>query len=86
MIENIMLTTIDNPYDPFTQFDEWLSFDAEKGYYTMEYLARIANTSEELSDDDNELEIQRAMKEIVEIHAHGLYVLAREVVSGGRES
>ena len=25
-----MLSTFDNPYDPFTQYNEWLSFDEEK--------------------------------------------------------
>lgn len=25
-----MLSTFDNPYDPFTKYNEWLSFDEEK--------------------------------------------------------
>ena len=40
-----MITTIDNPFNPFTQYDEWLAFDEQMGYYTNNYLARIANTS-----------------------------------------
>jgi hypothetical protein len=39
-----MLTTEDNPFDPFTQFDEWYAFDVEKEYYTCAYLARIAKS------------------------------------------
>ena len=35
-----MLTTIDNPYDPFTEYDRWLEFDEEKGYFTNSYLQR----------------------------------------------
>ncbi len=46
-----MLTTSDNPYNPFTQWDEWNVFDMEKGYNTCSYLARIAAVSDELSDD-----------------------------------
>ena len=29
-----MLTTSDNPYNPFTQFDEWQMFDSLQGYNT----------------------------------------------------
>ena len=54
--EEYMLTTVDNPYDPFTEYDEWYSFDQAKGYYTPEYLGNLARTSIELSDEDYELE------------------------------
>lgn len=37
----VMLTTVDNPYDYFTQFDEWFGYDTEKGYNTCSYLSRI---------------------------------------------
>lgn len=59
------LTTFDNPYDPFEQFTQWFLFDEEKGYHTTAYLARIARTSEQLSDDENDDEIERAIDEIV---------------------
>lgn len=70
---NTMLTTIDNPFNPFTQFDEWLAFDNEKGYDTCNYLARIAKTSDELSDEDEELAITRAIDEIVLYNPLGVY-------------
>lgn len=69
----IMLTTIDNPYSPFTQFDEWFQFDEGKGYHTCAYLARIAKTSDELSEADEELAIFSAIDEIVEINLLGNY-------------
>ena len=40
-----MLTTVDNPFDPIKQFDQWFLFDVEKGYNSSAYLARIARTS-----------------------------------------
>ena len=43
-----MLTTIDNPFNPFDQFDEWFAYDVSKGYHTCSYLARIAKTSDEI--------------------------------------
>lgn len=68
-----MLTTIDNPYNPFTQFDEWFAFDESKGYYTCEYLARIARSSDELSPEDEALAINAAIDEIVELNVLGIY-------------
>lgn len=68
-----MITTIDNPYDPFTQFEDWKAFDEYKGYYTCEYLARIAVTSPDLSDAENSLEMKRAIDEICRINTIGIY-------------
>lgn len=70
-----MLSTTDNPYSPFTQFDDWLNFDESEGYHTSEYIARIAKTSDELSDADNELAIEKAINEIVYYNVTGNYIL-----------
>lgn len=37
-----MLTTKDNPYNPHEDYDAWLMWDHEHGYYTQELLAHIA--------------------------------------------
>ena len=63
-----MLTTVDNPYSPFDEWDQWLAYDVAHGYNTCEYLGRIANTSIGLSDSLNEEEIDRAMDEIVKLN------------------
>lgn len=68
------LTTKDNPFNPFTEFDEWYAFDQDKKHFTCEYLARIANTSDDLSIASNEAEIERAIDEIVKLNVNGLYV------------
>ena len=70
---NYALTTFDNPYDPFEQFLEWFLFDEEKGYHTTAYLGRIARTSEELSDEENDLEIERAINEIMKYDFTNIY-------------
>ncbi len=67
------LTTIDNPYNPFTQFSDWLMFDNEKGYCSSSYLARIARTSDQLSDELNNQEIERAIDEIIANDFIGIY-------------
>jgi hypothetical protein len=68
-----MLTTVDNPFDPFTQFDEWLAYDTRLGYNTAGMLARIVNTSDELPEVQQQLDIQAAIDEIVRENVLGLY-------------
>lgn len=70
-----MLTTTDNPYDPFTQWDEWWTYDTSKGYFTSQFLARITKTSDNLSDADQDLAIEEAMQEIVKENVQGNYIL-----------
>lgn len=67
-----MLTTIDNPFDPFTQFDEWFQFDEEKGYHTCQFLARISRASSDMSESDYERENERAIDEIVKWNVRGI--------------
>ena len=64
-MKDVMLTTIDNPYDPFEQFNEWFLFDVGKGYNTCAYLGRIAKTSEQFTEVENDREIERAIDEII---------------------
>lgn len=68
-----MLTTIDNPYDPFTHWDEWYQWDEQAGYHTCGLLARLAHTSDELSEADQELELDSAIDEIVKDQFYGPY-------------
>jgi len=70
----VMLTTIDNPYDPFTDFDRWYGYDMSKGYATCSYLARIANDTNDLPIDLEDLEREKAIDEIVELNVLGLYL------------
>lgn len=68
-----MLTTTDNPYDPFTQYDLWYAFDKQKGYDTCEYLSSLAYTSPELSAIEQQIAIETAIDEIVEFNVLGIY-------------
>lgn len=68
-----MLTTIDNPYNPFTSFDEWHTWDVAKGYDTASFLARIVVTSDDLSDADQSSAIESAIDEIIKENVLGIY-------------
>jgi|1185.fasta_scaffold103299_2 hypothetical protein len=76
-----MLTTFDNPFDPFTQFDEWFVWDQNAGYNTPGLLARIAKSSDELSEVDQFLAIQQGIDEIIKENVSGMHkkVLRGEV-------
>lgn len=69
----VYLTTIDNPFNPHTQWDDWLRYDEDHGYYTLSYLARIAKTSNELSSYDYLVEVENAIDEICRLNLLGIY-------------
>lgn len=68
-----MLTTVDNPYNPYTNFDEWLNFDTLKGYDTLGYLARVTPSSNDLSAPEQEKFIEDSIDEIVRLNIRGIY-------------
>ena len=65
MARECMLTTVDNPFNPFTDFDKWYLFDIEKNYNTCAYLGRIARTSDAMTEDERNAETERAIDEII---------------------
>lgn len=76
-MEECMLTTFDNPFDPFEQFTSWFLFDVEKGYYTCNHLARIANLSDDMTQYEKDMEIERAIDEIIEYDFLNMYKKVR---------
>ena len=69
-----MLSTADNPYDYFDDFDNWYRFDMDKGYNSCAYLDRIARTSDQLTDEENASEIERAVDEIIKYDFRDIYI------------
>lgn len=68
-----MLTTVDNPFNPFTQFDEWNAYDQAAGHHTLSFLARLVVTADELSDSEQSAAIEYAIDEIVRENVSGLH-------------
>ena len=73
MDNKCMLTTFDNPFDPFEQFTSWFLFDVEKGYNTWGRLARIAKLPDGLSEKEVEKEVSRAIDEIITYDIFNIY-------------
>ena len=73
MSKQVMITTIDNPFNPFDNFDSWFMFDVEKGYYTCSKLARLTNTTDEMTQIEESEEIERAIDELIKIDPLDIY-------------
>lgn len=71
---DIWLTTMDNPYNPFTHWDDWFAFDTQAGHNTCSYVARVVDTSSELPDQQRSNDIDRAIEEILHYNLNGLYL------------
>ncbi len=71
--EEYVLTTVDNPFDPFTHFDQWLAYDRRLGYHTPSLLARITIMSDDLSEIDQFIAVQDAIDEIVQENVYGVH-------------
>ena len=73
MENEVTLTTVDNPFNPFKEFDEWFIYDTSKGYNSCSYLARIAKLSDDMSEKETNIEIERAIDEIIKYNPTGIY-------------
>lgn len=65
----VYLTTEDNPWNPFDNWNEWFAYDIEKGYNTCDRLARLAPISDSLPDTINKETIEEAMNMLLKTGA-----------------
>ena len=56
------LTTFDNPYSPYEEFEKWYQYDV-----------RIAETSSQFTDNENAYEIEKAIDKIVAADPINIY-------------
>jgi len=77
-VKETALTTIDNPYSPFSQFDDWYSYDTEKGYDCCGYLDRMKSLMKEdttyLSPEKEDTILDSIIDIIVNSDPTGMYV------------
>ena len=62
---NIMLTTHDNPFNPFDDFTSWYLYDMSKGYDCSGRLMRVAQITDDLSSIEIDEELERAIDQII---------------------
>ena len=67
MLEQLMLTTFDNPFNPFENFHDWFVFDIEKGYKCCEIVDRISNIRDEMSSTEKILAQNDAIERFIAV-------------------
>lgn len=70
-----LLTTKDNPYNPFTEWEKWYDYDEALGYHTCGLIARIAKVNTLMVGKEKDEEILRAMRRIIQIDLTDNYCL-----------
>lgn len=60
-----MLSTDDNPFNPWTEFDQWYTWDTQNGYNSLSLLDRMVKTSDELPQEAQEMDGESAIDEII---------------------
>lgn len=74
------VTTMDNPYDYFKEFDEWYAYDISHGYdvigepyNTLNYVARVADVNDGMSEEEYTMAVNDAVDEICRLNLTGNY-------------
>ncbi len=75
---DIMLTTIDNPYNPHTHWTEWYLYDIEHGYDTCGLLARLLPDDSKLTDEEKAQSINKTIDEIVNNFPVNIYIKVKK--------
>ena len=74
MFREVTATTIDNPFNPFEDFDSWFMFDIEKGYYTSSKLGRLTKLTDDMTQKEENEEVERAVDRLIAIDPLDIYI------------
>lgn len=77
--EVVMLTTIDNPFNPKIDYDKWKQFDEDNKHFTAEYLARIVDLPNDADLEDDQLVTELTLNAIDEIVEHDMLGIYKKV-------
>lgn len=77
MVYECLISTKDNPFDPFEQFEDWYRFDKEKGYDSNERATRLAHFEENMTEPECMQEFERAIDRLIEIDPFDVFIKVR---------
>ena len=65
-----MLTTVDNPFDPFDDFISWRMYDIKKSSEVgllpcCEYVAKMSEITDDMNQKERNTEIERVIDDII---------------------
>ena len=69
-----LLTTTDNPFNPFTEYVQWYLEDVRIGHDTCGLIARLSAAATDI-DDDSDLAV---MRDIVTYNFSGKHIMVSE--------
>lgn len=72
------VTTLDNPFDPFVESDQWKRYDEDHGYNTTALICRYLRSSDDYDEESYRQALQDAVDEVVRFNYTGIY---RKVVN-----
>ena len=78
MEKNYMLTTFDNPFNPFVDFKSWYMFDCEKRHNSSSRLARLVDINNEMTEKEINEEQNRAIDLMLKYDFVGEYFKGTE--------
>lgn len=73
IVKQSMITTFDNPFDPFEQFHEWYSFDKEHDYDSSEKVMRLANIADDMPEIVQIRAINSAIDRLIALDFANIY-------------
>lgn len=76
--DELVLTTIDNPYNPRTDYELWKQWDEENEYNTEAYIGRLLLMEDGFDIDDEvklDILINKVIADIMEHDMLNVYVL-----------
>lgn len=68
-----MLTTVDNPFNPFNEFESWFAFDTTNGYNTCGLIARVSTLQADSTMKEFQLEQIQVFELILDLFGTDLY-------------
>lgn len=82
------LTTIDNPFDPFEQFEAWYNFDMNRELTHRDdpyvnccsILARYARVTDSMSDPEVMSATENAIDQVIKYDAANVYVKVKREI------
>ena len=66
-------TTMDNMYNPFTDYERWNAFDIEHKYFTNEWLAIFCKSSIHMDLDEFDDRINDAVNMLLDLNPFGIH-------------
>ena len=65
--QEYMITTVDNPFSPFDDFDKWFEYDVLHHHNTCQLLASFSTINETMSTKERLDAVEQAIDEVIRL-------------------